>query len=331
MECDIEQSRTNTDLTAHFEKSSTVRFQQFGTQRDEILFLIKGIEERLKRGYALSDIAVLFRTNMQPRFLMEQLMSYNVDFKTRDQIPNLYDHWIAKDIRAYIDIAQGSRERKDFLMILNKPARYISRDSLYDKYIDFEEWEKLYDEQPWIAERIEKLHYDIKMLAKMSPYAAINYIRHGIGYEDYLVEYAQYRNLNKEDLFDVLDELQASAKGFKNFEAWELHIREYTEELRQKAKKKQENPDAVTLSTMHSAKGLEFKSVFIMDANQGITPYKKAVLDKDLEEERRLFYVGMTRASHDLTICSVKELHNKESEISQFVLEAGLIVDALKS
>lgn len=318
-------------VEALVETSGTIRFQQFNTQRDEILFLIKEIEERLKKGYELSDIAVLFRTNMQPRFLMEQLMAYNVDFKTRDQIPNLYDHWIAKDIRAYIDIAQGSRERKDFLMILNKPARYISRDSLYDKYIDFEEWEKLYDEQPWIAERIEKLHYDIKMLAKMSPYAAINYIRHGIGYEDYLVEYAQYRNLNKEDLFDVLDELQASAKGFKNFEAWELHIREYTEELRQKAKKKQENPDAVTLSTMHSAKGLEFKSVFIMDANQGITPYKKAVLDKDLEEERRLFYVGMTRASHDLTICSVKELHNKESEISQFVLEAGLIVDALKS
>ena len=305
--------------------TDVISFHQFNNQRDEILFLIKEIEARLKAGYALSDIAVLFRTNMQPRFLMEQLMAYNVDFKTRDQIPNLYDHWIAKDIRAYIDIAQGSRERKDFLMILNKPARYISRDSLYDKYIDFVEWEKMYDEQPWIAERIEKLHYDIKMLAKMSPYAAINYIRHGIGYEDYLVEYAQYRNLNKEDLFDVLDELQASAKGFKNFQAWELHIQEYTDELRQKAKKKQENPDAVTLSTMHSAKGLEFKSVFIMDANQGITPYKKAVLDKDLEEERRLFYVGMTRASHDLTICSVKELHNKESEVSQFVQEAGLL------
>ena len=80
---------------------------------------IKEIEARLKAGYALSDIAVLFRTNMQPRFLMEQLMSYNVDFKTRDQIPNLYDHWIARDIRTYINIARGSRARKDFLMILS--------------------------------------------------------------------------------------------------------------------------------------------------------------------------------------------------------------------
>lgn len=301
-----------------------VRFQQFKTQRDEIIYIIKEIENRLKKGYTLSDIAILFRTNMQPRFLMEQLMAYNVDFKTRDQIPNLYDHWIARDIRTYIDIARGSRARKDFLMILNKPKRYIGRDSLCESQVAFDEWEKMYDEQPWIAERIEKLHYDIKMLEKMSPYAAINYIRHGIGYDDYITEYAQYRNLNKEDLFDVLEELQASAKGFNNYEAWELHIQEYTDELREKAKKKQENPNAVTLSTMHSAKGLEFKSVFIMDANQGITPYKKAMLDKDIEEERRLFYVGMTRAMEDLTICAVKELHNKSAEISQFVTEAGL-------
>lgn len=299
-------------------------YAEFKTQRDEILFLIKEIETRVKKGANLSDIAVLFRTNMQPRFLMEQLMAYNIDFKTRDQIPNLYDHWIARDIRTYINIARGSRERKDFLMILNKPTRYISRDTLCDSQVAFDEWEKMFDEQPWIAERVEKLHYDIKMLEKMAPYAAINYIRHGIGYDDYISEYAQYRNLNKEDLYDILDELQASAKGFHNYEAWELHIQEYTDELREKAKKKQENPNAVTLSTLHSAKGLEFKSVFIIDANQGITPYKRAVLDKDIEEERRLFYVGMTRAIEDLTICSVKEMHNKASDVSQFVLEAGL-------
>ena len=184
---------------------------------------------------------------------------------------------------------------------------------------------KLYDEQPWIAERIEKLHYDIKMLEKMSPFAAINYIRHGIGYEDYLTEYAEYRNISKEDLFDILDELQASAKGFKNYEAWELHMKECEAELREKAKHKNESTNAITLATLHSAKGLEFKSVFIIDANEGIMPYKKAYLDKDIEEERRLFYVGMTRAIHDLTICSVKHIHGKASEISRFVIEAGLV------
>ncbi len=301
-----------------------VTIQQFHNQREEIMYILKQIEEQMKSGYQLSDIAILFRTNTQPRFLMEQLMAYNVDFKTRDQIPNLYDHWITKDIRAYLDIARGSRQRKDFLMILNKPKRYIGRDSLCESQVAFDEWEKLYDEQPWIAERIEKLHYDIKMLEKMSPYAAINYIRHGIGYDDYITEYAQYRGISKDDLFDVLEELQASAKGFKNYDAWELHMQEYAQELKEKAKQKNENPNAITLSTLHSAKGLEFKSVFIIDVNEGVTPYKKAILDKDIEEERRLFYVGMTRAIEKLTICSVKEIHGKNSEISRFIAEAGL-------
>ena len=302
-----------------------IQFQVFGNQREEVLFLLKKIEEQLKTGYQLSDIAILFRTNTQPRFLMEQLMAYNLDFKTRDQIPNLYEHWIARDIRAYMDIARGSRARKDFLMIMNKPKRYLSRDSLYDTQIDFMEWEKMYDEQPWMAERIVQLHRDVRMLERMSPYAAINYIRHGIGYEEYLEEYADYRGLNADDLYEVLDELQASAKGFQNYEAWELHMQEYAEELRENAKKKNENPNAITLSTLHSAKGLEFKSVFIMDANEGITPYRKALLDKDIEEERRLFYVGMTRAIEQLLICAVKELHNKPVDISRFVAEAGTV------
>ena len=309
------------DIKENEKKTSVVECITLNNSKEEIAFILKRIEEQVNAGLSLSDIAILFRTNTQPRFLMEQLMAYNIDFKTRDQIPNLYEHWIAKDIRAYMDIARGSRKRSDFLMILNKPKRYIGRDSLSESQVAFDEWEKLYDEQPWIAERIEKLHYDIKMLEKMSPYAAINYIRHGIGYDEYITEYAEYRNISKEDLFDVLEELQASAKGYKNYDAWELHMKEYADELKEKAKQKNESPNAVTLSTLHSAKGLEFKSVFIIDANEGSMPYKKAVLDKDVEEERRLFYVGMTRAMEKLTICSVKELRGKVVEPSRFISE----------
>ena len=317
-------SRQESITTERAQENKVVEHQTFLNQKDEILFILKKIDEQIKAGLQLSDMAILFRTNIQPRFLMEQLMAYNIDFKTRDQIPNLYDHWIAKDIRAYMDIARGSRRRSDFLMILNKPKRYIGRDSLCESQVAFDEWEKMYDEQPWIAERIEKLHYDIKMLEKMSPYAAINYIRHGIGYDDYITEYAEYRNINKEDLFDVLEELQASAKGYKNYDAWELHMKEYAEELKELTKQKNAKSNAITLSTLHSAKGLEFCSVFIIDANEGITPYKKAVLDKDIEEERRLFYVGMTRAIDYLTICSVKEMRGKEVEHSRFIDEIGI-------
>ena len=299
-----------------------VEYYLFENQFEEIKYILKAIEEQNKKGIPLSNMAILFRTNTQPRFLMEQLMAYNVSFKAKDRIPNLYNHWIAKDIFTYINIARGSRERSDILSVMNKPKRFIGRDSLYASRIDFNEWEKLYEEQPWIAERIEKFAYDMKLLENMSPYAAINYIRHGIGYEDYLIEYAQYRNVDKSDLLDILDEIQTGAKGFYNYQAWELHIKECEAELMAMAKHQNESNNAVTLATLHSSKGLEFESVFIIDANEGIMPYKKSVLPKDIEEERRLFYVGMTRAISNLTICSVKTVHNKDAEVSRFVAEA---------
>ena len=205
---------------------------------------------------------------------------------------------------------------------MNKPKRFIGRDSLYASRIDFDEWEKMYDKQPWIAERIEKFAYDMKLIENMSPYAAINYIRHGIGYEDYVIEYARYRNIEKSDLLDILDEIQTGAKGFRNFQAWELHIKECEAELKAMTKGKNECSDGITLATLHSSKGLEFQSVFMIDANEGIMPYKKSVLPKDIEEERRLFYVGMTRAISNLTICSVKTVHNKDADVSRFVAEA---------
>ncbi len=304
------------------QKDGKVEYLLFASQYEEIKYILKAMEEQTKKGIALSEMAILFRTNTQPRFLMEQLMAYNIEFKAKDRIPNLYEHWIARDIFTYINIARGSRNRADILAVMNKPKRYIGRDSLYASQISFDEWEKMYDEQPWIAERIEKFAYDIKLLENMSPYAAINYIRHGIGYEDYLAEYADYRNIEKTDLYDILDELQAGAKGFKNFDAWELHIKECEAELKEMAKRKNDNSNALTLATLHSAKGLEFKSVFIIDANEGVMPYKKSVLPKDIEEERRLFYVGMTRAISNLTICSVKSIHNKDAEVSRFVVEA---------
>ena len=80
-----------------------------------------------------------------------------------------------------------------------------------------------------------------------------------------------------------------------------------------------ESADAVVLMTIHSAKGLEYPLVFILDVNEGIIPYKKAVLQSDVEEERRMFYVGMTRASEKLYICSIKEKNGKPLKDSPFL------------
>lgn len=149
------------------------------------------------------------------------------------------------------------------------------------------------------------------------------YIRRGIGYDDFLAEYAEYRNINKEDLFDILDEIQSGAKGFATYEEWYEHIKEYTKQMKlMVALSKESDPNAVTLATLHSSKGLEFENVYIIDANEGIMPYKKAVLEKDIEEERRLFYVGMTRAKTSLSVYSVKSVNDKSAQASRFVRES---------
>lgn len=318
------KKRYQKDLKANREKGSPVIFALFDDQQKENAYIVEQIKKAHTAGIPFSEHAVLFRTNTQPRLLMEQLMSANIPFRTKDKIPNIYEHWIAKDIFTYIRIAKGSDSRADFLSIMNKPKRYIGRDSLYAPQIAFEEWMKMYDDKPWIAERIEKLWYDMKHLSRLSPYAAVNYIRRGIGYDDYLAEFADYKNVNKEELYETADEIQSSAKTCRTLEEWFCHIEEYQKALKEQAQKNNQNTNAVTLATLHSAKGLEFKHVYLLDVNEGVTPYKKAVLEADLEEERRLFYVGMTRAKDQLTLCSVKMLRNKETEPSRFIREAGV-------
>ena len=288
---------------------------------EENLAIAREIQLYLQSGVRPGDIAVLYRTNAGPRFLMEKLMEYNLPFRTRDTVPNLYEHWISRNILTYIRIALGSRAREDILQVINRPKRYISRDVMPDETVSFEKMKAFYAEKDWIAERIESLEGDLRAIARMSPLAAVNYIRQGMGYDEYLIEYAAFRRMRPEELLETADELKESAAGFKTFDEWFAHIDAYKEELLRQAAQRRTETDAITLATMHSAKGLEFPIVYILDANEGITPHSRAMLDEDMEEERRLFYVAMTRAKTRLHVYAVRERYHKKAEVSRFVWE----------
>lgn len=288
---------------------------------EENLAIAREIQLYLQSGVRPGDIAVLYRTNAGPRFLMEKLMEYNLPFRTRDTVPNLYEHWISRNILTYIRIAMGSRAREDILQVINRPKRYISRDAMPDETVSFEKMKAFYAEKDWIAERIESLEGDLRAIARMTPLAAVNYIRQGMGYDEYLIEYATFRRMRPEELLETADELKESAAGFKTFDEWFAHIEAYKEELLRQAAQRRTETDAITLATMHSAKGLEFPIVYILDANEGITPHSRAMLDEDMEEERRLFYVAMTRAKTRLHVYAVRERYHKKAEVSRFVWE----------
>ena len=292
----------------------------FDNQKDEYDCMIEKILYYHKQGGKYSDIAILCRTNRQPGVFAEKLMEYNIPFQMRDAIPNLYDHWISKHVMVYLKLGKGSNKRSDLLQILNKPVRYISRECLEDEIISWDVMLQYYEEKPWMCDRIETLQHDLKMLKNMNPYGAIHYIRHVIGYEQYLRDYALDHKLKVEELLDVLEEIQESAKGYDTLEEWKKHIEEYTENL-EKQQRDREKQDGVILCTMHSSKGLEFPIVFIPEANEGITPYQKAVLKEEIEEERRLFYVAMTRAKELLYVFSIKERFHKAMDVSRFIDE----------
>lgn len=292
----------------------------FDNQRDEYDCMIEKILYYHKQGGNYRDIAILCRTNRQPGAFAEKLMEYNIPFQMKDAIPNLYDHWIAKNVMTYLKLGKGSNKRSDLLQVLNKPLRYISRECLEDEIISWDVMLQYYEDKPWMCDRIETLQYDLKMLKNMNLYGAIHYIRHVIGYEQYLRDYALDHKLKVEELLEVLEEIQESAKEYETLEQWQKHIDEYAENL-EKQQRVRESQDGVIICTMHSSKGLEFPIVFIPEANEGITPYQKAVWKEEIEEERRLFYVAMTRAKELLYIFSIKERFHKPLEVSRFVTE----------
>ena len=315
------QSRFAKEITARGGEGPGVRILAFEDQQQECLYLLKEMQEYKKNGGAWQQMAVLYRTNTQPRLLIQKFMEFNVPFRVRDQVPNLFEHWIAKNLFCYIRLACGSKLRKNLLPVLNRPKRYMNRECLNDEIICWEYMMDYYKDKPYVCDKIERLQYDLKMLGRMGPFAAINYIRHVMGYEEYLKEYAEFRRMNAEDLMEVLNELQESARAYKTYDEWFAYMERYKKEMDEMRKRQQEVKEGVHLATMHSSKGLEYDKVFILDAAEGITPYKKAVLDADLEEERRMFYVAMTRAKKELTICWAKKQFSHELTVSRFVEE----------
>lgn len=316
------QSRFEKKTSSVKKESSDVIIRDYETLALENQAVSQEILELGRNRVSLSDMAILVRTSLGSGSLIHKLMEYNIPFKMKDSLPNLFEHWIATDIIAYIQIAMGQTQRSLYLQIINRPKRYITRECFDSPEVDFEAVKDYYEDKNWMLERLDQLEYDLAVLNGMGPYAAVNYIRKGIGYEDYLKEYADQRKIKAEELIDILDELQESAREFKTYEDWFSYMEEYKEELkRQAAAMKNDNTPRVTIATMHSSKGLEFHTVFIVDANEGITPHKKAVLPVDIEEERRLFYVAMTRAKEVLYIFSARERYNKVSERSRFIDE----------
>lgn len=322
------QNRFQKEIVTDNEQGLPVHIQEVRHPVEESKYVLGEIQKAVKEGVPPNEIAVLFRTGNEARVLVETLMEYNQPFYMKEHVPNLYEHFVARNFISYMKMALGDRSRKCFLEIMNRPNRYIGRDSVEKGEVSFEELKKYYRDMEWMQDRIDRLDVDLRIIKRCAPYAAIQYIRKHIGYDDFLKEYALKRRIKMEDLMEIVKEIEERAKEFKTIEEWFSHIEAYGESLKLQEAMREQSPNAVTLITMHGAKGLEFDTVFIIGANEDICPYKKAETLEEIEEERRLFYVAMTRAKKRLVISYGKERNGKKMQQSRFV---GEILNLKKS
>lgn len=317
--------RFEKKIEAFRKPDETVHVQEVKDPVQEAEYVLERIREYREKGVSYTEMAVLYRTNVDARAMSELMTEYQIPFVMKEHLNNIYEHFIALDMISYLRLSQGEYDRKYFLQIANRPNRYLTRESMKTGNVSYESLRRYYRDKDWMVDRIDQLEWDMKMICDKTPYAAIQYIRKRMGYDEFLKEYAAYRKISSEDLFALLEEIWQNSKGYGTIKEWFEHIESYGKMLKEQNKKNGEK-EGVKLMTMHAAKGLEFDTVFVIEANEGSCPYKKAIADEEIEEERRLFYVAMTRAKRKLVISYVKEKNGKDLLPSRFVSELLLNV-----
>ena len=295
---------------------------------EEAVYIAKDIKNKVQEDYTeYTDFAVIYRTNIQSRALVDVFMDMRIPFVVKDSIVTIYDHWAAQDILAYLRIGVNPNSNKDWIRIINKPFRYISKDNLNlikDEPDFINSLINKCDLHPKQVKTINDLDIDISYVKGLNPKNAISYIRTTLDYDRYILDYCANRKIKTNGLIDILNELESSATNFKTIQEYLEHIERVKSEIVDNKNNKE--TDGVIFTTMHSAKGLEFKNVYIIGANEGTIPHEKSYEIDDeekkndqIEEERRLMYVAITRAEENICISSPINKYGKRVSKSRFV------------
>lgn len=300
---DNDDKQQGNDKLQNEKSVLTYNFESKLQQTQNIVQLIKQYVEQKKGEY--KDIAIIYRTNTLAMLTAEKLAKEGIPFRLKEQMKNIYDTSVAKDMIAYIQYALYEKDIQAFFRIMNRPVRYITRESVPLQPFTKAQLLLRLQDKSYVIHNVINMYEQLAFIKKCTPYAAINYIRKGIGYDAYRKEQCKEQGRNWEDELKILDELQEHAKAFTSLKEWLEIVTHMEDTIKQAQARKEEN--AVQLMTMHGSKGLEFPIVIIPDLNEGVIPYKKAVTEEQLEEERRMLYVAMTRAKEKLFLFYVKE------------------------
>ena len=286
-----------------------------------------------KKLFEYSDFAVIYRTNRQARAFVDVFMDNRIPFVLKDSARSIYDHWVSQDIISYLRIAANIGNNEDWSRIINKPFRYISKSAVSSALKSDDFFQSLMnnsDIKDFQKKNLEELYDDLQYVRSLAPEYGISYIRSTLDYDRYILEYCHERKIKAKQIVEILDELETSAKSYKSIFDYFKHIENVREEIKKRTEKKTTSmdnieTDGVVLTTMHSAKGLEFKNVYVAGVNDSVIPFipsdEEKPKDSNYEEERRLLYVGITRAKDNIVISAPSKRFGKSIAKSRFLKE----------
>lgn len=301
---------------SNLRRHAQIRVRAFPDKGAQYAYLAGQIKEN--ESIPFRENAILCRTNAGLAAVQGILEREKIPCIGGNRREGLYQTFFAEDLRCYLAMAMGDCRRGTILCVINHPERGIGREGMEEGQVSLTALAQSYEAcgQRREADRLRKLASQLKQVSKMSPYLAIGMVRKVVGYDRYLRERAGKNRLLYEEWERGVGLLQEEAKQFVRIEDWISYMG--SQKRMQPPGRVSWEGDGVRLMTLHAAKGLEFSRVFIPDVNEGNIPYGRMLSDETAEEERRLFYVGMTRAKTALQLLCVQGT-NASGQPSRFL------------
>ena len=285
---------------------------------EEGRLIAEHVETCLKEGCCPEEIAILFRSKNQIPALLPEFLERNIPVVVYEEVNNVFQHFIGKDILAYLRLGMNPENGSDLIQILSKPYRGLRREKILHENAglkDLRDSVKTGREHRAVA----TLEMQLRTLSKLSPKEAVLFIRKEIGYEKYLEDFAKKKNRDFTEWWDGLEEITSMSENYPDLESFFRFITEFNRKALEK--RRSEEGKGVRFMTYHSAKGLEFDEVFLPDCIEGVIPDGRAKKQGELEEERRSFYVALTRARKGIHIYVTKTRYSKKTVPSRFIPE----------
>ncbi|MGC7871173.1 ATP-dependent helicase [Desulfosporosinus sp. SYSU MS00001] len=325
--------RFDKDMFTENPKGDVLRVGQFEGIKEQNQFII----QKLKGQKDLAKVGVLYRNNLSAICLADALDRANISFHMRESgKQRFFTHWAINDMLNFLRFSFNDKSLSVLERIWSKlscPLRKQHLDLLKQMPIDRSIFEIL-AEQPGVTLKERSEYLDLKKWFKelntLSPAQAIHYIRDRLDYDKAMKRICESLGFSEDYVGSLLDILSSIAQNECTIVEFANRLTYLEEQMTSSYKNKHKN--AVTLSTIHSAKGLEWEQVYLIDLVEGIIPERETIKAEQggknelLEEERRLFYVGMTRAKRQLTLCSMNYYHHKRVKASRFIREVNLVM-----